>query len=459
MKPEAKPLWFKDLPLDLALHRFTVGAEPFTDLALLPWDALGSAAHALTLAKDGFLSTADVQQLVKALESLHREAFEGRLVITPEMEDGHTALELALVARCGEAGKRIHLGRSRNDQVILALRLWMREQAVGLGTQVLALGQAFLALAEGHTQVSMPGYTHLRKAMPSTWGLWAGAFAEGLLEEAEALQGLLQRLDRCPAGAAAGFGAPLPLDRAHLASLLGFTLVQRNPIDVMNSRGRHEGALADWLASVAALLEKALWDLALFSTEEFGLVRLPDAFTTGSSIMPQKRNPDVLELARASCRQLRGEAALLHDISGGLPSSYHRDLQLLKAPLLRLVGEATDLFAVLPALLAGLEIQVGACAAACGEELHAAHAATALALTGAPFRDAYREVASQILSGDFVRNPGAWEALLQVDLATPRRLLAAQETRLQELRNGWHRAYAALWNDSSHASNPAQEFP
>jgi len=443
--PEASPLWAKNLPLDRAIHHFTVGDEPTTDRALLAWDAIGSAAHARTLAKGGYLAHEDVRALLAALKELHGEALRGTITITPEMEDCHTALELALIERCGEAGKRIHLGRSRNDQVILALRLLMREELAQLGEQVIQIALAFLALGKTHATTPMPGYTHLRRAMPSTWGLWASAFAEGLLEEVEALHAVLARFDRCPLGAAAGFGAPLELDRAHTAKLLGFAQVQRNPIDVMNSRGRHEGALADWLASVASVLEKAFWDLILFSTEEFHFVTLPDAFTTGSSIMPQKRNPDVLELSRATCRLLRGQANLVHEVASGLPSSYHRDVQLLKAPVLEMLKNASGMFAVLPALLNGLIIEAETSQAACGNELYAAHAATALAINGMPFRDAYRTVAAQVMTGGFAPDPDLYTGATRADLTTPKALLHDHQASLHTARTHWQECLANVW--------------
>ncbi len=440
----ATPLWAKDLPLDAALHRFTVGQDPVTDLAILPWDVLGSAAHARTLAKGGYLSTADVASIVDALKTLHPLTLAGEVVIQPEQEDGHTALEAELTKRCGEAGKRIHLGRSRNDQVILALRLLMRDRTSRIGLRLATVAQAFLDLAEKHRDVPLPGYTHLRRAMPSTWGMWGVAMAEGLLEELEALEGVLTRLDRCPSGAAAGFGAPVPLDRALTASLLGFSRVQRSPIDVISSRGRHEVALADALASVALVLEKACWDLSLWTMEEFGFVRLPDAFTTGSSIMPQKRNPDVLELSRGTCRAIRGQAGALRELAGGLPSSYHREAQLLKAPLVALLDTADGLLAVLPRLLDGLEIHADACARACSDDLFAAHAASRLAAEGLPFRDAYKAVAREVLSGTFVPAESD-RTIATCDLDSPCQELMVLTSWYQQRLAHWQSRYEELW--------------
>ncbi len=398
----SEQLWAKGLPLDEILHRFTVGEDPITDLSLLPYDAEASAAHARMLGETGLLSVVEAKALVAELKSLKASALKGQMVIQPEQEDGHTALEAALTGALGETGKRVHLGRSRNDQVMVALRLLMRDQLLELGTSSAKLARAFLDLATQHESSPLPGYTHLRRAMPSTWGQWGAAFAEGLLEDLEAMPGLWHRLDRCPLGAAAGFGVPLPLDRTRTAELLAFSRVQSSPIDVMNSRGRHELAVLAWITSIAGTLEKALWDLSLYSTEEFGFVKLPDAFTTGSSIMPQKRNPDALELARARCRELRGLAALLAHLSAGLPSSYHRDLQFLKKPFLEALVKGKELLDVCAHLLPGLQIREENCQNACTDDLYAAQEAYRLvAEQGLPFRDAYKAVAAQIQAGTF----------------------------------------------------------
>ncbi len=398
----AEQLWSKGLPLDQILHRFTVGEDPLTDLSLLPYDAEASAAHARMLGETGLLPEAEARALVTELQILKEAALKGQLIIQPEQEDGHTALEAMLTETLGETGKRVHLGRSRNDQVLVALRLLMRDQLLELGTAAARLARDFLDLASRYESSPLPGYTHLRRAMPSTWGQWGAAFAEGLVEDLEALPGLWQRLDRCPLGAAAGFGVPLPLDRARTAELLAFSRVQTSPIDVMNSRGRHELAVLAWINSAAGTMERALWDLSLYSTEEFGFVTLPDAFTTGSSIMPQKRNPDAVELARARCRELRGLSGLLAHLAGGLPSSYHRDLQFLKKPFLEALVKGRELLDVCAHLLPGLEIREVACQRACTDDLYAAQEAYRLvAEQGIPFRDAYKAVAAQIQAGTF----------------------------------------------------------
>ena len=436
----AERLWSKGLPLDERLHRFTVGEDPLTDLALLPYDAEASAAHARMLGETGLLPAVEAKALVAQLRILKEAACKGQLVIAQEQEDGHTALEAALTEALGDTGKRVHLGRSRNDQVMVALRLLMRDQLLELGVAATQLARAFVALATHYEASPLPGYTHLRRAMPSTWGQWGAAFAEGLLEDLEALPSLWQRLDRCPLGAAAGFGVPLPLDRLRTAELLAFSKVQSSPIDVMNSRGRHELAVLTWIVSMAGTLEKALWDLSLYSTQEFGFVTLPDAFTTGSSIMPQKRNPDAVELARARCRELRGLSALLAHLAGGLPSSYHRDLQFLKKPFLEALVKGRELLDVCSRLLPGLEICEVACQLACTDDLYAAQEAYRLvAEQGIPFRDAYKAVAGQIQSGTFHpnRNFSANTHLgsaNRLGLAETSAALAATETWIQTRR-------------------------
>ena len=428
----AESLWAKDLPLDHQLHRFTVGADPVTDLQLLPFDTEGSAAHARMLGETGLLPEGEAKALVGALQTLRQEALAGRIVILDEEEDCHTALEHALTERLGDTGRRIHLARSRNDQVATALRLLMRSRILDLGMALQRCAQAFLDLAVSHQHTPLPGYTHLRRAMPATWGMWGVAFAEGLLEDLEALPALWTRLDRCPLGAAAGFGPPIALDRDRSAQLLGFSRVQRSPMDVMNSRGRHEQACTAWITSAAGTLEKALWDLSLYSTEEFGFLKLPVAFTTGSSLMPQKRNPDAVELARARCRELRGLAGLLAHLAGGLPSSYHRDQQLLKAPFLEALTRGEELFQVCARLVPGLEIQGEACAGACTGELHAAQEACRLAAQGLPFRDAYKVVAQQLQDGSFAPEPVP--ALAALDLTGSQRALAASSRWLETQR-------------------------
>ncbi len=396
----SRTMWAKGESVDALIHRFTVGEDPITDLAL-PFDCQASAAHARSLAASGLLSAEDAAALVKELGALKSASEAGELRIPPQLEDGHTLIEAKLTEALGDTGAKIHLGRSRNEQVALALRLWMRAALVELGEGAAALADALLAFTAKHGDAPLPGLTHLRRAMPSSFGLWAEAYAEALLEELEALRAVDARLDRSPAHSAAGFGTPLPFDRAAAARRLGFSRTQRNPLDVQNARGRHEGALLAWLSSLSLTIEKLAWDGCLYGAEGFGFLKLPPAFTTGSSLMPQKRNPDALELARARAREIRGLAATAERIGGGLPSSYHRDFQLLKKPLMDAVRIALEGMAVLTRLVEGLEPDFAAAQAACTDELYAANEAFRLASDGTPFRHAYRAVADQIAEGSF----------------------------------------------------------
>ena len=400
-------MWSRGESVDALVHRFTVGEDPVTDLALLPFDCLASAAHARSLAQAGLLSAEDGVALVAELSRLKAASEKGELNIPPALEDGHTLLEAKLTEALGDVGAKIHLGRSRNEQVALALRLWMRSALLELGEDAAALAEALLAFSAKHGDAPLPGLTHLRRAMPSSFGLWAEAYAEALLEELEALRAVDARLDRSPAHSAAGFGTPLPFDHASAARRLGFSRTQRNALDVQNARGRHEGALLAWLSSLSLTLEKLAWDGCLYGAEGFAFLKLPAAFTTGSSLMPQKRNPDALELARGRAREIRSLAATVERIGGGLPSSYHRDFQLLKKPLMDAVRIARDVMAVLTHLVKGLEPDLAAARAACTDELYAANEAFRLSGEGAPFRHAYRAVAAQLADGSFSPDRGA----------------------------------------------------
>ena len=450
MNDGGSQLWSKGLPLDAVIHRFTVGEDPQLDQRLVPFDALGSAAHALMLAHVGLLATEDAAALVEQLGRISAQARRGGIQIRPEQEDCHTVIEALLTQTLGDAGKRLHLGRSRNDQVALALRLYLRAALLNIAAQAAELANSFLNFARAHAGEIMPGYTHLRRAMPSSFGQWGAAFAAGLAEELQALQAVYARLDQCPLGAAAGFGVPLPLDRGYTAQLLGFSGVQINPVDVLNSRGRHELALVNALASIGLVLEKFLWDVALYSMPEFGFLQLPDAFTTGSSVMPQKRNPDVVELARGRCRELRGYALMLQELAGGLPSNYHRDLQLLKKPLFAALDTASEWLEILVRLVPALQVNAAQAAAACTDELYATHEAYRLVRDGIPFRDAYRQVAQQIAAGGFQPDRAALHAAhpggagnlglekIEADVDNTRRWIERTHSRLQECE-------AAVW--------------
>jgi len=399
MKPAR--LWEKGVGVDEIVHRFTVGDDPKWDRHLVHWDCLGSAAHARTLERAGLLDEEELRSLLAGLAEIDSIDRAGGFEIPDELEDCHTAIEAKLTEDCGDAGAKIHAGRSRNDQIAAAMRLFMRHHALRWLEGLQSFLEVTLQRIEHHGHFVMPGYTHLQRAMPSSVGQWLHAVAEATLEQMSATLDLLGRLDSCPLGTGAGYGVPLPLDRAHTAELLGFTRVQRSPIDVQNSRGRLERYMVRVAADVGGIIEKLSCDLVLFCTSEFGFFKLPVEMTTGSSIMPQKRNPDVLELLRAHGARLRARLAELEAVSGKLTSGYHRDLQLTKEPVIRTVLELSDMLLIVTRVMEELGIEADRLESVMEPELYATHAALSLTNDGLPFREAYLRVATEIKEGRF----------------------------------------------------------
>lgn len=395
----AKRLWDKGGELDSAVQAFTVGNDPEIDLSLIRWDCFGSAAHARMLSSVGLLGAEDCKSILSELKKISKKAENGEFSIAVELEDGHTAIESALVEALGESGKRVHAGRSRNDQVITATRLYLRNQSLEMGELLLALFDSLHARFLEHGSVMMPGYTHLQRAMPSSIGMWLEAFAEHSLELTKRSLQLAASLDRNPLGAAAGFGASLPLDREFSARLMGFSSVQRNPIDVQNSRGRYELCFLNLLEEIAGLVEKLAWDMQLYVTDEFGFISLPLELTTGSSIMPQKRNPDILELLRGRAAKVRGARAELAWVVGKMPSNYHRDFQYTKEPVLKGAENVADSLRMLSQTVSMFTVNEEHLQSAMSDELFATYEAYRQVKDGKPFRDAYRETAKQVTDG------------------------------------------------------------
>lgn len=386
-------LWdTKDVSLDQSVLAFTAGDDPLLDRELLPFDCLASAAHARMLGEIGILRPDEVEVLLKALAEARREALAGRFEITLEQEDGHTALEIFLVVRAGEVGRKIHTGRSRNDQVIAALRLLVRERLLLLGAQVEEITDLLLDRAEEERATPLPGYTHTRQAMPSTAGHLLASVAEGLAADLELFSGPLALAHRSALGSASGYGVPLPLRRERTAELLGLERLDINTLYVQNTRGRLESSVLGALHQASLTLGRFASDLIWFSSEAFGFVSLPDELTTGSSIMPQKRNPDLLELARAVPASMLARYTEVTATLHGLPGGYHRDLQRTKAPLLTGLRDARALFGVMQTAVRGLRIDRVACARALRDEIFATGRVYALVRAGKAFRDAYREV-------------------------------------------------------------------
>lgn len=392
-------LWDKGEPINELMHRLTVGDDPILDKNLVCSDALGSAAHARMLQSVGLLDEATTAKLLKGLKGIYEQGLKGEFAIPSALEDVHTAIEARLTEQSGEAGQRIHTGRSRNDQVLLAVRLFLRSTVVEQLDTIVGFATELSSRWEEWKDVSMPGYTHLQPAMPASVGMWIHAFYEGTLEIIRDGLHLLEVLNANPLGSAAGFGVSLPQDRAYVAKLLGFDRVQRSYIDANNSRGRYEQRYLRWIIDLGALLEKFACDVMLFSMEEFRFFSLPVELTTGSSIMPQKRNPDLVELLRGRSAKLRGVEQELAWTTGKLPSSYHRDFQYTKEPVIRGKKEANDILTMALLTLRGLTINKDRLEKALYPELYATYDAYLEVTSGLPFREAYKKTAGRVKDG------------------------------------------------------------
>ena len=389
-------LWDKGAPLDERVLRYTAGEDHALDNRLVEYDARASIAHAEMLNAQGLLPAADLEAIRTGLTAIAAEHAAGQWQVLLEHEDGQTALENLLTERIGEAGKRVHLGRSRNDQVLTALRLYLRDAVDELQARTNDAASALDELATRNADVELPGYTHMQQAMPSSVALWAGGFAAELRDDAEGLQQVQRRLQKSPLGSAAGYGSPnLPIDRDATSKRLGFAAVQLPVTSVQLSRGKAEAQLLFEVSMVMQDVGRLASDLLLFYTQEFSFVSLPDAFTTGSSIMPQKRNPDVFELIRG--RSATAQACLMEvmGIVAKLPSGYQRDLQLIKVPLFRSIDLCLDTLAILPLALAGVAFRQERIRL--DPSIHAAAQANELVVKeGISFREAYRRIGAKL---------------------------------------------------------------
>jgi argininosuccinate lyase len=389
-------LWDKGLPLDERILRFTAGEDHRLDERLVPYDARASIAHARMLEKQGLLGGADCAAICAGLEVLAASHAAGEWHIELADEDVHSALERRLTERIGDAGGRVHLGRSRNDQVLVALRLYLRDAIEGLAAAATGVAAALERVATEQGSVALPGYTHMQPAMPSSVALWARGFAAEIADDCAGIERVLARVQRNPLGSAAGYGVPnLPLDREATRAALGFTSVHEPVTAVQLSRGKAEASLLFELTLLLGDLGRLASDLLLFYTAEFAYVALPAEMTTGSSIMPQKRNPDVFELVRGAQATVTGALNETLGITTKLTSGYHRDLQRLKAPLFRGIDLAEDVLAIMAHALP--KVRFRAENIALGPELYAAEQANELVVKeGIPFREAYKRIAARL---------------------------------------------------------------
>ena len=391
-------LWDKGAPLDARVLEYTAGEDYALDERLVPYDVRASIAHAEMLAAQQLLSPADLQAIRDGLEAIGDEHAKGQWRIDLSDEDGQTALEKRLTARIGDAGGRVHLGRSRNDQVLTAIRLYLRDAVDALASGARQVAEALDRLAARESSTALPGYTHMQQAMPSSVALWAGGFAAELRDDAEGLLTVQRRVSKSPLGSAAGYGTPgLPLDRSRTRDRLDFAVTHEPVTAVQLSRGKAESQLLFELALLMQDLGRFAADVLLFYTQEFAFVALPDAFTTGSSIMPQKRNPDVFELIRG--RSATAHACLTEALAicAKLPSGYQRDLQLLKVPLFRGIDVAARTLDILPPAIDAMRFRPENITL--DPAIHAAEEANELVVRdGIPFREAYRRVGARLRS-------------------------------------------------------------
>jgi argininosuccinate lyase len=389
-------LWDKGAPLDDRVLHYTAGEDHALDNRLIEYDVRASLAHAEMLHAQGLLAREDFAAIRDGLTQIAAAHARGEWRVELAHEDGQTALENLLVERIGEAGKRVHLGRSRNDQVLTAIRLYLRDAVNELVNATIAVATALEELGARETNVALPGYTHMQQAMPSTVALWAGGYAAELRDDAEALLRVHHRLDKSPLGSAAGYGAgSLPIDRDATRRTLEFAAIHEPVTAVQLSRGKAEAQLLFEIALVMQDVGRLSADLLLFYTREFSFIELPDAFTTGSSIMPQKRNPDVFELIRGRTASAHACLVEVMGVVAKLPSGYQRDLQLIKAPLFRSIDLCLDTLGLLPAALAGVRFRPENIKL--DPSIHAAEQAYELVVKeGLSFREAYRRIGAQL---------------------------------------------------------------
>jgi argininosuccinate lyase len=394
----SRTLWSGVTP-DEAMFAYTAGPDQAWDGRLLHWDVLGSLGHVAGLAASGLISPSNHRKLQQGLRSALRAIDRGSLRLGAKDEDVHTAVENWLVRRIGRAGEMVHTGRSRNDQVCCDLRLYLKDHLLNLHAAGRKVAGALLTFARREQRSLWPGYTHTRRAMPSSAALWAGGIAEGLLDTLATLPAVWAQVDRSPLGSAAGYGVPLPLKREVAARALGFASLDQVVTSTQNSRGRTEAAAVFWCVQLGHDLGRLASDVILFSAEEYGYLELPAEFVTGSSIMPQKRNPDLFELTRARAAQLEGDLTAILALRGKLTSGYHRDYQLLKAPLMGALDRTGEMLEMLARVIPAIRVNRVKAAAAIQGDLLATDEVMRRVVEGVPFRSAYRSVAQEVTRG------------------------------------------------------------
>ncbi|MBQ2025129.1 MAG: argininosuccinate lyase [Paludibacteraceae bacterium] len=393
----ASKLWEKKTRVDSDIERYTIGRDAEMDMFLAPYDVLGSMAHATMLESIGLLSKQDLDQILAGLKAIYANIEAGNFEIEDGVEDIHSQVEMLL----GEVGKKLHSGRSRNDQVLVDLRLYTRAKLQEVVQEVKGLFDALIAQSERYKHVLLPGYTHLQIAMPSSFGLWFGAYAESLLDDMQLLLSAYKIVNRNPLGSAAGYGNSFPLNRQLTTDLLGFDSMDYNVVYAQMGRGKTERIVASALASVAGTISKLAFDSCMYTSQNFGFLKLADQFTTGSSIMPHKKNPDVFELTRAKCNKLQGVPQQITMIINNLPSGYFRDLQIIKEVYLPMFDEMIDILVMTRSMIEQIQVNENILNDSKYDLIFSVEEVNKRTLAGTPFRDAYKQVGLEIEAGNF----------------------------------------------------------
>lgn len=395
-------LWQKNIQVENSVEKFTVGRDRELDLQLAAFDVLGSLAHTKMLKEIGLLGESELLLIEKGLKEIYKEIETGSFTIDEYVEDVHSQVELLLTQRIGEAGKKIHSGRSRNDQVLVDLKLFFRSKIEEIITNTEVLFNQLIALSEEHKTQLIPGYTHLQIAMPSSFGLWFGAYAESLTDDLQLMLAAWKVCNKNPLGSAAGYGSSFPLNRTLTTKLLGFDDLNYNVVYAQMGRGKTERILAQGMSSIAATLAKLAMDACLYINQNFDFISFPDELTTGSSIMPHKKNPDVFELIRGRCNKIQALPNEIAMMTTNLPSGYHRDLQLLKENLFPAFESLNDCLKMTTLMLNNIQIKENILNDKKYDYLFSVEVVNKAVLGGIPFREAYKNIGLAIESGDFV---------------------------------------------------------
>ena len=394
-------LWDKGYSTDKKIDHFTVGNDRELDLVLAKYDIKASMAHAKMLGKIGLLTSEETLELVRELENIAQSIKDGKFIIEDTFEDVHSKIEFILTEKLGDTGKKIHTARSRNDQVLVAMQLYLKEELSEIKLQTKELFYLLLELAEKYKEILLPGYTHFQIAMPSSFGLWFSAYAESLVDDLYFIDSAFKIADQNPLGSAAGYGSSFPIDRSYTTAEMGFSDLKYNVIAAQMGRGKVEKATAFGISGIAGTLSKLAMDICLYMSQNFNFISFPDALTTGSSIMPHKKNPDVFELIRAKCNSLQAIPGQIALITTNLPSGYHRDLQMVKTLIIPAIQEIKSCLEMMTFSLKDIKVNSNILDDPKYDYLFSVDTLNQLVLSGIPFRDAYKQIGAEIEAGTF----------------------------------------------------------